>query len=284
MTRMGRLILAMLAAATLSGAALGVAAVLQARADPVVRRAAVALPDWPAGRAPVTVALIGDIHIGSRAMDPARLARIVAQVNALRPDLVVIVGDLIDGHEPGSADRLAPRLTGPLSQLRAPLGAVAVLGNHDHWTGAAAVEQALDRAGVLVLRNDAAARWPLALAGLDDDATGHARLDKTLAAVERLAGTGVMLAHSPELGGPLPPRIRLVLAGHTHCGQVVLPLIGAPRQVTAPRYRCGIVRDPDRLTIVTAGLGTSMLPIRFGAPPDLWLVRIGGVAHPARGA
>ena len=54
-----------------------------------------------------------------------------------------------------------------------------------------------------------------------------------------------------------------------------VPIVGAPRQVTSPRYRCGIVRDPGRLTIVTAGLGTSALPIRIGAPPDVWLVRVG---------
>lgn len=248
----------------------------EARADPVVRQTAVALPDWPAGAAPITVALIADIHIGSLAMDAARLTRVVAQVNALHPDLVVMAGDFIDGHEAGSAVQRAPALTAPLSGLRAPLGVVAVLGNHDHWTGADAVAAALDRAGVLVLRNGAVMRGPLALAGLDDRPTRHARLAQTLAAVRSLRGAGVMLAHSPALGGRLPPRVRLVLAGHTHCGQVALPLVGAPRQVTTPHYRCGIVRDPGRLTIVTAGLGTSMVPIRLGAPPDLWLVRLGG--------
>ncbi len=260
----------------LIGAALLLYGWLQARADPVVRRTAVALPEWPVGSPPVTVALIGDVHIGNAAMDIRRLTRIVAQVNALKPDLVVMVGDFIAGHEADSAVRMAPMLTEPLAKLRAPLGTVAVLGNHDHWTGAAAVTAALERAKVLVLRNGAAVRGPLAIAGLDDRPTRHARLADTLAAVKTLAGAGVMLAHSPVLGGRLSPRVRLVLAGHTHCGQIVLPIIGAPRQVTIPRYRCGVVRDPGRLTIVTAGLGTSMVPVRIGAPPDIWLVRLGG--------
>jgi predicted MPP superfamily phosphohydrolase len=274
MTMLRRMMLILSAIAAI-GAVMAVLAYRSARSDPVVRRTTVSLPDWPAGAAPVTVALMGDIHIGSAAMDAGRLTRIVSQVNALRPDLVVMVGDFISGHEPGSATRLAPSLTGPLAGLRAPMGAVAVLGNHDHWTGAAAVSAALTRAHVLVLRNQAAQRGPLAIAGLDDRPTRHARLAETVAAVKALDGAGVMIAHSPVLGGRLPPRVRLVLAGHTHCGQVVLPIVGAPRQVTSPRYRCGIVRDPGRLTIVTAGLGTSALPIRIGAPPDVWLVRVG---------
>ncbi|MFS0771953.1 metallophosphoesterase [Sphingomonas sp. 1P08PE] len=274
MVRRAVLALLMLMIAGLGLLALGYR---NARADPVVRRIAVALPGWPAGARPVTVALLGDIHIGSATMDAARLDRIVAQVNAQRPDLIVMVGDFIVGHEPGSAARLAPALVAPLSRLRAPLGVVAVPGNHDHWTGVAAVTTALDQAGVLVLRNGAAARGPLAIAGLDDRPTRHARLATTLAAIEALDGAGVMIAHSPILGGRPSARIRLVLAGHTHCGQVVLPIIGAPRQVTNPHYRCGVVRDPARLTVVTAGLGTSVLPVRFGAPPDFWLVRLGGI-------
>lgn len=249
-----------------------------ARADPVVRRATVALPAWPVGAPPVTVALLADLHIGNASMDADRLMRIVVQVNALHPDMIVIAGDFIAGHAPDSARQWAPLLVKPLAKLRAPLGVVAVLGNHDHWTGAAAVTTALRRADVLLLSNAAVRRGPLAIAGLDDPPTHHARLARTLAAVGALDGAGVMIAHSPMLSGRLSRRVRLVLAGHTHCGQVVLPIIGAPQQVTDGRYRCGLVRHPGRLTIVTAGLGTSMLPIRFGAPPDLWLVRLGPTA------
>lgn len=274
MTFVRQMSLGLLAVAVI-GAAIMAAAYRSARSDPVLRRATVGLPGWPQGAPPVAVALLGDIHIGGAAMDTARLDRIVDQVNAQQPDVIVIVGDFINGHESGSAARMAPALVAPLRRLRTPLGVVAVLGNHDHWTGARAVTAALQRADVLVLRNQAAPRGPLVIAGLDDRPTHHDRLEQTVMAVRALQGAGVMLAHSPELGAPLPQRLRLVLAGHTHCGQVVLPIIGAPQQVTDPRYRCGIIRDPGRLTIVTAGLGTSMLPIRIRAPPDWWLVTLG---------
>ncbi|GAA0656444.1 hypothetical protein FHT00_002427 [Sphingomonas insulae] len=246
-----------------------------ARADPIVRRAAVALPGWPAGQPPVTIALLSDIHMESAAMDAARLDRIVDQVNALHPDLIVLAGDFIEGRGVDEAARAIPLLARPLARLRAPLGRVAVLGNHDHWTDPAPLAAMLRRIGIVVLANEGREIGPLAVGGLDDPATSRARPEKTLEALAALQGAGVMVAHSPAIAPQLSSRTRLLLAGHTHCGQVVLPLIGAPFEVTSPHDRCGIVHDPGRVTIVTAGLGTSNLPVRYGAPPDVWLVRVG---------
>jgi predicted MPP superfamily phosphohydrolase len=269
-----RLVLAALALLVL-GAAVFAAGYRNARADPVVRRAAVALPGWPAGASPITIALLSDIHMESLTMDAPRLSRIVAAVNAQHPDLVVIAGDFVEGQGREEAARAIPLLAGPLWRLRAPLGVAAVLGNHDHWTDPRPLAAMLRRIGVLLLMNDAHGAGPLALAGLDDEATHHLQLAPTLRALARLRGAGVMVAHSPEIAPRLPAGVRLLLAGHTHCGQVVLPIIGPPYQVTRAHYRCGVVRDPGRTTIVTAGLGTSNLPIRFGAPPDWWLVTVG---------
>jgi predicted MPP superfamily phosphohydrolase len=247
-----------------------------ARADPIVRRATIALPDWPAGGPPVTVALLADIHIESATMDARRLDRIVAQVNALHPDLIALAGDFVAGSDEEEAVRAAPLLTAALSRLEAPLGTVAVLGNHDHWTDPARVRAALDRAGILVLDNAAVARGPLAVGGVDDPFTGHARIAPTVEAMRRLRGAGVLIAHSPDAALGLPSGVHVVLAGHTHCGQIVLPIVGAPVEVADPRYRCGLIREPERTVVVTAGLGTTDLPLRFGAPPDVWLVTFTG--------
>src|ERR1700748_166098 len=104
----------------------------EARADPIVRRATIRLSDWPAGQKPVTVLLLSDIHIGSAAMDAARLTRIVAQANALQPDLVMMAGDFVFGHDSVAGARYAAELVKPLSALRAPLGVIAIPGNHDY--------------------------------------------------------------------------------------------------------------------------------------------------------
>jgi predicted MPP superfamily phosphohydrolase len=245
----------------------------EARRDPVVRTATITMPDWPAGASPIRAVLLSDIHVGTAAMGPARLNRIVDQVNALHPDIVLIAGDFIFGDDPDGAARLGPAL----SRLRPPLGVVAALGNHDHWTGVRAVRDQLRRAGVTVVDNDALARGPLAIGLVDDDFTGRADLPATLRALHGLPGARLILSHSPDIAPDLPPGISLLLAGHTHCGQVVLPLLGPISEVSryGPRYRCGVRREGGRTVVVTAGLGTSGGPFRLGAPPDLWLLTLG---------
>lgn len=256
-------------------------AFVTARADPVVRRATIALPDWPTGAKPVTIVLISDIHIGTAAMDAARLDRIVGRINALRPDLVVIAGDFIFGHDPGGAARLGDAMVAPLSHLRAPLGVVAVPGNHDHWTGLSAVREQLTRAGILVLDNQAVMRGPIALGGVGDDFSGHSDIARTLDSVRRLPGAHVLLTHSPDIAPALPADMPLLLAGHTHCGQVVVPFYGPLSDVSRyrERYRCGVRHEAGRVVVTTAGLGTSGGPFRIGAAPDLWLLTVGPVPH-----
>jgi len=250
----------------------------EARRDPVVRTARVALPGWPAGAAPVRVVLLSDLHIGTAAMDAARLERIVGQVNALGPDLVVIAGDFIYGHAANSAARIGAPMVAPLSRLRAPLGVIAALGNHDHWTGGAAVRGLLERAGVTVIENGATERGPLAIGVVGDDFSRHADLAATLRAMAKLPGARIVLTHSPDIAPRLPADVALLLAGHTHCGQVVLPVYGPVSEVSrfGARYRCGLRREPGRTVVTTAGLGTSGGPFRLGAPPDLWLLTLGG--------
>lgn len=265
----------------LAGVALGLALLLgwgwhNARADPVVRTAAIRLPRWPAGAAPLRVALLSDIHVGSSTMGRDRLARIVDRVAALRPDLVLIAGDFIAGHAPADA-AAAPGLRA-LDRLQPRFGTIAVPGNHDHWTGLAATTKWVRGAGVTVLRNGAVARGPLAIGGVDDAYTKHADPAATLVAMAKLAGARVLLSHSPDIVPGLPAGApALVLAGHTHCAQVYLPWLFPPRVPSrfGERYRCGLAREGTRVTVVTAGLGTSIVPLRFGAPPDLWLLTLG---------
>ena len=257
--------------------ALAVYAYAEARRDPVVREASISLPGWPEGVAPVRVVLISDVHIGTVAMGPERLTRIVAQINALKPDLVLIAGDFILGHAKDSAARIGTTMVAPLAGLKPRLGTIAAIGNHDHWTGGAAVRRLLTQAGITVVENGAVQRGPLAIGVAGDDFSDHTDLPATLRAMQGLAGARIMLTHSPDIAPNLPADMPLLLAGHTHCGQVVLPFYGPISDVTryGPRYRCGVRREPGRTVVTTAGLGTSGAPFRLGAPPDLWLLTLG---------
>lgn len=257
---------------------------INARTEPVVRTATIGFPDWPADTPPIRVVLVSDIHLGNVAMDRRRLDRIVAQTNALHPDLILLAGDFVVGHSPSGAEARAAGLTAPLAHFRARHGVVAVLGNHDHWTGLENIRTALSRAGVVVLENQAWRAGPIAIAGVGDAFSGHDDPERTLTAARRLSLPIVVLTHSPDISDALPADARLVLAGHTHCGQVRLPwgaplIARSPREKGRPlyslRYRCGLVRDPGRDIFVTAGVGAGTLPVRFGAPPDIWLLTLG---------
>lgn len=250
----------------------------QAHGDAVVRRASLALPNWPADAPPVTVALASDLHVGGGAMSPARLERLMDQIAAERPDLALFAGDFIDGHDPQTARDAAPLLTAAFRRLRPPLGTIAVLGNHDNDSDPDPVAAALRRAGVTVLENEVLRAGPLAIGGVGDAYSGHDRLKETIDRVRTLPGAPLLLTHSPDIAPALSSDAPVLLAGHTHCGQIVLPLIGAlwiPSRYGS-RYRCGIIREGDRTMVVGAGLGTSLLPLRLGAPPEVWLLTLHG--------
>lgn len=254
--------------------------------DPIVRQATVEMTDWPKAQAPLRVVLLSDLHIAGPDMPPERLARIVTQVNALKPDLVLIAGDLVSDKRVSTHRYTEAEAVAPLGALRARHGVVAVLGNHDHWRNTAGMLRALEANRVTVLSNSVTRRAGVILAGSDDDFTGRADPAALIRAVAPLKGPVVTLSHSPDIVPELPPRFGLVLAGHTHCGQIALPLVGRPASMSrhGDRFACGLIREGDRTIVVSAGLGTSLLPVRIGAPPDLWLVDLTGPAAPATAA
>lgn len=246
-------------------------------ADPVVRTATIQLPEWPARAPPLRVALLSDLHVAGPNMPPARLAGIVAAVNAQRPDLVLLAGDFVSDKRLATHHYTVAEAVAPLASLKARFGTVAVLGNHDHWRETAAFRAALPKVGVRLLSNRVARIGPLVLAGSDDDFTGRADMVALARGIAALPGPVVVLSHSPDIAPALPPRARLLLAGHTHCGQFELPLIGRPATMSryGERFACGVIREPGRVVVVGAGLGTSLLPLRYGVPPDWWLLTLG---------
>jgi hypothetical protein len=277
MRKLLKVLLILLLALSAIGAATYVYGRIEARSDPIVHTATIRLPRWPAGIKPIRAVLISDIHIGSPAMDEARLSRIVDQINALDPDIVLIAGDFIYGFDPRGAKK-GRALIAPLKKLHPPLGVVAVLGNHDHWAGPGDIPSLLAQARITVLENDVTARGPIVIGGVGDDFSHHAAVAATMSKVRPFDGARILLTHSPDIAPGLPKDVHLLLAGHTHCGQGVLPFYGPVVSVSRfkNRYRCGLVIDPGRAVIVTGGLGTSGPPLRIGAAPDLWLITLEG--------
>jgi len=246
--------------------------------DPVVRHASIALRGMAPGTRPITAALISDIHVSGPDMPPSRLTRIVAQVNALKPDIVLIAGDLVSEKLFSTHTYGAEEIVAPLAALDAPLGVVVVPGERDHWFGWPALEAELRARGIRVLQNEAAQIGPLVIGGVGDASTRRDDLPPVLDQMRGMQGGRLILTHSPDVFAQVPGEVSLVLAGHTHCGQVAYPWGGSYAKMSryGDRFACGLHREGSRTVITGAGLGTSLAPVRLFTQAEIWLVELRG--------
>lgn len=249
------------------------------RAQPhVVRRLHFSVAGWPRTTRPIRIAFLSDLHAGSHANDVVRLRAIIDEVADYKPDLALHGGDFVN-MQPFGGGRLAPeKIASILSYLKAPLGSFAVLGNHDHCYGADEITKALTSYGIKVL-DDEAVR--ISFEGHIIDLIGLPDARYLSEAGRQLIGgltkrPTIVLAHDPHYFAHLPPGPHLMLAGHTHGGQISLPLVGVLRNASrAPlRWTYGLIEERGRLLYVTSGLGTSALPVRVGVPPEYVILDI----------
>ncbi|MBW8816260.1 MAG: metallophosphoesterase [Caulobacterales bacterium] len=252
----------------------------------VVRHVRIESPAWRGP--PLRIGVLSDTHVGAPHMSARRLGQVVARLTQEDPDLVVFLGDYVGGRERAGARSAAERQEiadgiAALSGARARLGRYAILGNHDWWYDGKGVETALWKAGAPVLDNYAqriarpeGAFW---VAGLADYASPRSQPSaaQALAAVPA-AEPVILLSHWPDAWPQVPARVALTLAGHSHCGQVNLPILGRLIAASpgAGRWPCGRYDEAGRILYVTGGLGVSILPVRFRAPPEIVIVSLRG--------
>lgn len=256
-----------------------------------VRRYDLALPRWPRDARPLKVALVADLHAVDPWMSVDRIAAIVEATNALAPDLTLLLGDYVGtmrfSHGIMPPEEWAP----PLGRLKAPLGVYGILGNHDWWWpgGPEPVRKALEAQGIGMLVNDAvriaADGHRFWLAGTDSlvaiptgrpgEYRSKADPEGTLARVTDDAPI-LHMAHEPDLFAFMQDRVAVTVSGHTHGGQVRLPFLDplvVPSRFGA-RYAHGHIVEDGRHLVVSAGLGCSMLPVRFLVPPEIVLMTL----------
>jgi uncharacterized protein len=244
----------------------------------VVKEEALELADWPSNFENLKIAVLSDLHVGSHYIDADKLQLIVRKVNETQPDLIVILGDFMSSSRPGKGaepETIADNLKG----LRARHGVFTVLGNHDWWYDGARVRKALEAVGIIDLEDDVArierdgqAIW---LAGLKDIWTNRPDVEGTLQKVTD-GSPVIVLTHNPDLFVRIPQRVILTLAGHTHGGQVNLPLFGRIRVPSefGQRYAAGHVLENNHHLFVTTGVGTSIIPVRFRVPPEIVILTL----------
>ena len=217
---------------------------------------------------PLRIAVLGDLHIGHGAVDLEVFGRVLDSVVAERPDIILFVGDYTADIRVGM-DQLRQSVVAMIKNVSAHAPTYAVLGNYETWTGRRNWLEAFQRAGVIALENEIAAVAVggdlVCVRGLGDYYTDRLRwVDWPKSCSDRVK---ITLTHDPA-GAFLRASEGVVFAGHTHCGQVRLPFVGAlwvpssaPKEAT-----CGLYRDAHRTLYVTSGVGTSVLPLRLGAP------------------
>ena len=245
-------------------------------------------PGWRAGHR-LTITVIADLHAGGPNMGLMRVRQVVDLANALKGDLVVVLGDYFATHR-FITEHVAPAAwAGELKRLTAPLGVYSILGNHDWWHDVDGTRRALRHVGIPVMENEAVLIgepgrrfW---LAGLGDQIAirlGHG----SFRGVDDLPGTLaqvttddplILLAHEPDIFTQVPARVALTLAGHTHGGQVRLPFVPPVWTPSAygARFAYGHIVEQGRHMIVSGGLGCSMAPLRLGVPPEILRVTLG---------
>lgn len=240
----------------------------------VVKEETIQLAYWPANFENLKIAVLSDLHVGSPYIDADKLRDIVSKVNAAQPDIVVLLGDFVI-QDVWGGKFVEPEIIGEnLKGLSSRHGVFAVLGNHDWWYDPRRIRRALESAGIRVLEDDVVrierngqAIW---LAGLIEAWTNLTNVEGTVGKVTD-ASPIIALAHNPDLFTLIPQRVILTLAGHTHGGQVNLPIVGRLKVPSSfgQRFAAGHVVEKNHHLFVTTGIGTSIIPVRFRVPPEI---------------
>ena len=235
----------------------------------------IAVPNLPQAFSGFRIVHLTDLHYGS--LVPLAIIRhVIQRVNRLNRHLVVCTGDYV--HErmaTAQIDTVWPLL----SDLKAPFGVFWVLGNHDHWADTERSQQWLEktkqnlRHKVRVIEKDGEKLW---IAGAGDLWEDHRNLDEILNEIPN-SGCRIVLAHNPDSADTkFSGRIDLMISGHTHGGQVVIPFIGPPiLPVQNKTYSSGLKTSPRGTGVfISKGIGWAIHPVRFNCPPEIAVLEL----------
>lgn len=245
----------------------------------LVHHDTIAIDSWPTELNGLRIAMIGDVHTDKKYINEAKLQQIVDLTNQQNPDLIVLLGDYNTGGR-SNPQHVEPDVTARyLKNLKAPLGVYGVLGNHDWWYDGEKIRHAFEGEGIPIIDDDVRElNWrgrSFWLAGLADLWTRPQHVPETIAKAPA-GSTVIALTHNPDIFPTLPQSVPLLLAAHTHGGQVNIPLIGTPIVPSrfGSKYTAGHVFEANHHLFVTTGIGTSIMRVRFLVPPEIMILTV----------
>jgi len=235
-----------------------------------IEQVSVTVPDLSPAFHGYKVASIADIHLGQW-LTPKRLDGVVGLINQQHPDVVAIIGDLFSYE----VDQYSTEMTACLTNLTPKDVSLAVLGNHDHWVGEAAVRAILKQSNIVDLSNDVYTLHRgdalLHFAGVDSVMLHKHRLDVVLNKLPP-SGPAILLAHEPDFAdvSATTGRFSLQISGHSHGGQFIIPSIGTlVKAPHAKKYPLGRYQVGAMVHYTSRGLGTNVFWIRVNCPPEI---------------
>ena len=215
---------------------------------------------------------VGDFHFKKN--DTARLNKVINMIKSQNPDVVFSTGDFVAGHTLKTSLEV-DKIADALGSIKPKYGFYTVLGNHDWWADGELITTELRKNGITVLENSSANfvynNKTVYVAGIEDLQT---RIPDITTSLVNTSAPTIMLTHTPDMFPQVPENVFLTLAGHTHGGQIRLPFIGAviiPSEYRE-KYAQGLIKENNRTLIVTKGIGTSILPIRFNCTPEVVVI------------
>ncbi len=221
----------------------------------------------------IKIVFAGDFHV--KPYQEKRLDYIVEKINAQNPDIVLLIGDYVNMHSEYMSFPIS-KTAEKLSKIYSKAGTYTVLGNHDYYKEGKKIKEALTAKGITVLENRCRkieiGDKTFYVAGIEDLVTGFPNVERAL---KHSKTPTILLSHQPDIFPSIPKdRVNLTLAGHTHGGQVVIPFIGpiiVPSKF-GKKFASGYFDEDGKKMIVTKGLGTSVLPIRFNCTPEIVVI------------
>ena len=236
-----------------------------------VEEVPIKIEKWDSNLDNLKIAVVGDIHAGKPFFEDWRVKKIVDKINSLSPDIVLLVGDYVNGGWYQSSMNLE-KLASLLSKIKAPLGVYAILGNHDYL-------KMINSTNIKLLENSNAKvdtpKGSFYISGIADPLSADYSYSQALKGIGKNSPV-IFLSHTPDVFREIPSEASIAFSGHTHGGQVKLPFIGALFSNTFAKDKLieGEYRNGPKTIFVTRGLGTSRLPVRFLCTPVISLITL----------